>query len=869
MLKQIISLAAFIALLAGLPACQLDAQQRVPPLLAQHTATATITATRPPTRTPTATPSPTPTRTATPTVTPTATPLPSDRLRLAQTAYTNGNYSAAQTQFEALLADSGADPDEKRLARHWLGRSRLELGDTAAAITDLSAFVTQYPSDSQTRAAQFNLGRAYQEAGQPTQAILAYRGVVIPQDPINVYIYERIGDLLFQTAAYTDTLTAYQTGVEATTDAGFQVHLREGMAQAHLALDNPAAALAQYDAILNIAQLPAYRAKILRLAAEAHLAANNPQAANARYLEAVNNYPQAPDSYLALVELVDAQVPVDDFQRGLVDYHAKAYQPGIMAFDRYLNPSPPVLTTTIALTVTGSLSASTVLTPTAAITATAPPPRAAEAIWYTALSWQGLGGYNMAIDYFDRLIDGYPTDPNWGQAHLEIGRALIDQDNVSQAKQAYRRFAAQNTTHPLAAEALWRAARLELDGDLLPEAYAALLQLADAYPNSEYADDALYWAGQAAFKQERYQAAAEVWGRLVKNYPASELVNFAGYWQAKALLAFGEKDEAIPVLKAVSARAADYYSQRARDLLMAVESAGASPAQISALLLTRSPAPLVLPSPVQLEGEQAQAETWLAGQLAVTPTGRLAELKPQLRTGPAFARGAALLDIGLRREALAEFETVKTTWENDPLAMYQLSLYFKEKGLSRLSLICAARLPGLTGSQVNQMPEFIQRLIYPIIYDDIIAAEAETHAIDPALLLAITRQESLFEPAAESSAGARGLMQVMPATGQYIAERAGFADYSADQLWRPYLGIKYGAWYINQQLQIFEGNPLAAVAAYNAGPGYVLEWIKQTDDPDVFVESIPFRESRWYVRYVYENLAAYHRLYTANTSTTD
>ena len=70
-----------------------------------------------------------------------------------------------------------------------------------------------------------------------------------------------------------------------------------------------------------------------------------------------------------------------------------------------------------------------------------------------------------------------------------------------------------------------------------------------------------------------------------------------------------------------------------------------------------------------------------------------------------------------------------------------------------------------------------------------------------------------------------------------------------------------GSWYINQQLGIFEDNQFAALAAYNAGPGNVLEWIKTSDDLDIFVEAIPFWESRLYIRTIYTNLAAYRRVY--------
>ncbi len=162
-------------------------------------------------------------------------------------------------------------------------------------------------------------------------------------------------------------------------------------------------------------------------------------------------------------------------------------------------------------------------------------------------------------------------------------------------------------------------------------------------------------------------------------------------------------------------------------------------------------------------------------------------------------------------------------------------------------------------------PLFIQWLLYPTYYADVVSAQADIYKLSPALLLAMIRQESLFETAAESHAGASGLLQVMPATGEYIAGQAGFSDYSAEHLQLPYLGVQYGAWYINQQLHIFDNNLLVSLAGYNAGPGYALNWIETIDDTDVFVESIPFWETRTYVRAVYQNFAAYRRLYISPT----
>lgn len=888
---------ALLLTLVLLSACQLDLERMrsLSQVLASATPTPTATATPAPTVavTPTETPTPTPSPTPTLTPTPTTTPIPSDRLNTAQNAYEAGNYTLARQEFDALLNDPGADAAEKRLALHWRGRSELNLGDTAAAIDTLKLFLEQYPTDELARAAQYNLARAYEQSGQIEAAISAYRGVIIPDDPVNVYIYETIGDLYLTTGAYTQTIAAYQTGIDSTDDVSFKVHLSEGIAEAELLYsDTPEAAITEYETILQVAKIPSYRAKILRLLGDAYLRLGDKTAAYKSYLQAVDNYPQAHDSYLALVALVNGGVPVDEFQRGLIDYHADAYQPAIAALEQYLtqveelpvessrpitNAAPltgttlitstpvPAITTTIsktalltgstALTITSAITTNATLTATTPITQRQlPPPNPAladEALWLIGLAWKALGQYNSAILTFDRLINQFPNSPHWDQAHLQMGRTLIDQGSHARAKAVLRDFAKQSPQDLLVPEALWRAGLLDMSDEMYDQAFRYMRELADTYPDSDYAGDALYWAGQAAFLQNDYETAIENWKQLVETYPDSDLASFGGYWRARSLEKLGRHQEAQQVLAQLDNGSFDYYRLRARDRLQG---------QLAA------PVPLALPGPFVLAQEQREAEAWLREWLPADENTNLSLLGEAIKNSSAFRRGDELLKLGQHKKALIEFETVRNEWWDDPLALYQLAVYFSQNRLGRLAILTSGRLISLSPAEdIKDVPVFIQRLFYPLYFADVIFKEADAFSIDPALLASLIRQESLFERAAESLAGARGLMQIMPATGEYVAERSDFGPYNPDMLWLPYLNIKLGAWYINQQLGIFEDNPFAAMAAYNAGPGNVLDWIKSSDDLDVFVETIPFWESRTYIRRVYENLAAYHRIYGVST----
>jgi soluble lytic murein transglycosylase len=125
------------------------------------------------------------------------------------------------------------------------------------------------------------------------------------------------------------------------------------------------------------------------------------------------------------------------------------------------------------------------------------------------------------------------------------------------------------------------------------------------------------------------------------------------------------------------------------------------------------------------------------------------------------------------------------------------------------------------------------------------------------------RQESLFEGFVRSTAGARGLMQIMPSTGAFIANSVGWPiDFDPDQLYRPNVSIVLGTHYLATNRADLGGDLYAALAAYNSGPGNAVQWKQLAgDDPDLFLESIRAQETRDYIRNIYEFYVVYRRLY--------
>ncbi len=158
---------------------------------------------------------------------------------------------------------------------------------------------------------------------------------------------------------------------------------------------------------------------------------------------------------------------------------------------------------------------------------------------------------------------------------------------------------------------------------------------------------------------------------------------------------------------------------------------------------------------------------------------------------------------------------------------------------------------------------------YPFPYLDLIEKWSEKYKVNPVMTTAVMRQESRFQPKAVSTAGATGLMQVMPDTAKWIAPQIQ-QDMKNIQLKDPEDNIMLGTWYLGHTHDSYQNNSLLAIASYNAGPGNVSRWLQQPnipkEDPDDFVEAIPFNETKNYVRQVFGNYWNYLRLYNPEIS---
>lgn len=160
--------------------------------------------------------------------------------------------------------------------------------------------------------------------------------------------------------------------------------------------------------------------------------------------------------------------------------------------------------------------------------------------------------------------------------------------------------------------------------------------------------------------------------------------------------------------------------------------------------------------------------------------------------------------------------------------------------------------------------EWLGRWIYPISYTEEIKLNASNYQLDPLLIAAIIRVESNYKLNAVSPKGALGIMQIMPDTAAWILQQDNFGKVTVEDAGREaHAGIALGSWYVKELHRQFDGNLILSLAAYNAGPGKVKQWLTKGiwDGKEESIRNIPYGETRHYVQRVMYYYKKYQKLY--------
>lgn len=372
-----------------------------------------------------------------------------------------------------------------------------------------------------------------------------------------------------------------------------------------------------------------------------------------------------------------------------------------------------------------------------------------------------------------------------------------------------------------APEVALRALRLlaaQLDGESdRSEARRTVVALHQLAPDDTSGPDLLWKLGWEEFEHKEMASAILLWDELIELYPTMSYARSGLYWSAKAEDRRGNADAAQERYRQVAAvEVDDFYRRHALNHL---EGAAGRPTR------------------------QVPDRSW-----------------PH---DPRLDRARLLSDLGL--DAAAVTEIVGLGPAIDPRSRNALeAIVLARQGRRRESIQSLWRVfPELGTVHQYAVPEDALRLYYPLDFQEIITRSAARQGVEPTVIQAMIRQESAFDTGARSHAGARGLMQVMPATGRELARKMGLA-FDTSRMSEPDFSVQLGTAYFRQVLGLFDGNQELALAGYNGGPYRIRRlWTQAAGrvEIDQFVESLELSETRTYVKRVLLIADSYRRLY--------
>jgi soluble lytic murein transglycosylase len=385
--------------------------------------------------------------------------------------------------------------------------------------------------------------------------------------------------------------------------------------------------------------------------------------------------------------------------------------------------------------------------------------------------------------------------------------------------------------------------------------------IAEEFGAHSYADDALILAGESWAERDDHPRERAAYERVLKDIPAGDMTGEArrrlvvlAFTQDRLADALTLTDDGLanPGKLDLRERAKLHYF-RGR----ALQRQGQTEAAVAAWLDALAVGPLTYAGMQTLSRLRDVSDDALAKGVAVLEREAPgAAVQLELPATPAAQRAQLLARLGLGEAAGEELGEAGIAGWPAAAVLVQAGLYPESQRL----------LGGLASSWRSNPPvgplKELWQIAYPLAFGDLVRADEDTHQVPPFLAFAIMQTESVFDPGVTSKAGARGLIQLMPATAADLARQAGLKDFNPDNLYQPALNLDLGTRYLGNLVRRFGGDDAAvplAIPSYNAGAGAVDRWLERRKawDYDLFIEAIPFDETRAYTQSVLERWMTY------------
>lgn len=397
------------------------------------------------------------------------------------------------------------------------------------------------------------------------------------------------------------------------------------------------------------------------------------------------------------------------------------------------------------------------------------------------------------------------------------GRSEYRRGNQRRGREIFLQVAQRYPGSGLGSESLFLIADLDHDDQELDTALPLYRRVADDFRGTDRAGLSLMRLAGAAFQEADYTTAARIWDEYRTSYPSGERWLESTYWSGRALEEAGNETGAAERYRLARAREPlSYYALKASERLG----------------LPFWP-PALAAAPARDSAAERRVAEWM--------------------------RGVDLLqEAGLYEEAEGEADRWIRAAGEDPALLYPLAEALNARGLTVRGIRIGLRIQAR-----EQLNPRLLRIVYPFPYRTMLVAEAREKDLDPFVVAALVRQESLFKARISSPVGARGLMQVMPETGRGLARGAGIENWDAELLFQPEINAHLGTIFLAEQMERWDGSLPSVFSAYNAGPHRVDAWdaFPEYEDEELFTERIPYRETRDYVKILTRNIAIYRGLY--------
>jgi len=424
----------------------------------------------------------------------------------------------------------------------------------------------------------------------------------------------------------------------------------------------------------------------------------------------------------------------------------------------------------------------------------------------------------------------------------ETARSTSDEEAVQRTLNDLRQF---GPASPWLEQALYSAGNMYLLKRDYDRAIDYFRELQERFPNGRHAPYAHWKAAWLAFRQGRTDEARQGFENQIALYPDSAEIPAALYWRARLAEEEGNPAMARAFYQKLSDRFCNYYyaefgRQRLKALPMKDLPSGDRP--------TEPPPHFALLDRV--------SSLSTAGKITATdpPDDNLRVARARLLSNGGLA-DAAVREL----QAAASQEEDGGSWAPPEMARVYQDGGRYDRGIE----IMKRTTPNYFAVDIPDLPRPYWEALFPKAYWTDLRKYSVLNGLDPYLVASLIRQESEFNALALSRANAVGLMQLLPKTGKSVAKQVKLKGYSAPQLYTPAVNLELGTRYFKEMVDKYNGQFEYALAAYNAGTDRVGDWLGQGHyrDPQEFVESIPFTETREYVQAILRNANVYRQLY--------